>query len=172
MMLAVLTLVSMALAASPAAAMTVRSVEYRSGDLDIPAMLAVPPGGQHPGVLFIHGRSGLHDRLKAEAQRLAQRGFVLLAPDYHTARFIPENPIDHDPATEADVERGLDYLISVPAVRAGPLGVVGISRGGYHAALLGVRRPEVGAVVGFYPHLVNPNASEPMQVYRYMPEIE
>jgi carboxymethylenebutenolidase len=171
-MLAALVLVAIALAPAPAAALSVRSVEYRSGDLDIPALLAVPPGGPHPGVLFVHGRSGLNERLKAEARRLAERGFVVLAPDYHTARFIPENPIEHDPATEADVARGLDYLRTAPAVRPGRLGVVGISRGGYHAALLGVRRPEVGAVVGYYPHLVNPNAPEPVQVYRYMPEVE
>jgi carboxymethylenebutenolidase len=151
----------------------VTSVEYRSGDLDIPAMLATPSTPRPaPGVLFIHGRSGLNDRLKAEAVRLAARGFVVLAPDYHTARFIPENPVVHDPATEADVERGLDHLLSLPSVRRGPVGVVGISRGGYHAALLGVRRKEVGSVVGYYPHLASPNAPEPVQVYRYMPEVE
>jgi carboxymethylenebutenolidase len=38
--------------------------------------------------------------------------------------------------------------------------------------LLAVRRPEVAAVVGYYPHLVNPNAPEPVQVHRYMPELE
>jgi carboxymethylenebutenolidase len=26
--------------------------------------------------------------------------------------------------------------------------------------------------VGYYPHLVSPNAPEPVQVYRYMPEVE
>ena len=151
----------------------VKSVEYKNGDLDIPAMLAVPAApGPHPAALFVHGRSGWHDRLKAEAERLAGRGFVVLAPDYHTARFIPENPVAHDPATERDVELGIDVLTRVPGVRAGPIGVVGISRGGYHAALLGVRRREVGAVVGYYPHLVSPNAPEPDQVYRYMPEVE
>jgi len=96
----------------------------------------------------------------------------VLAPDYHTGRFIPENPVAHDSATEKDVERGIDYLTSAPGVRAGRIGVVGISRGGYHAVLLGVRRPEVGAIVGYYPHLQNPNAPEPDQVYRYMPEVE
>lgn len=159
--------------AADAPAVTARSVEYRSGDLDVPAMLFVPAAaGPHPGVLFVHGRSGWHDRLQAEASRLAERGFVVLAPDYHLARFITENPIEHDPATEADVERGVDYLRAVPGVRPGPIGVVGISRGGYHAALLGVRRSEVGAVVGYYPHLADPNAPEPVQVYRYMPEVE
>ncbi|OGL15655.1 MAG: hypothetical protein A3F92_02565 [Candidatus Rokubacteria bacterium RIFCSPLOWO2_12_FULL_71_22] len=151
----------------------VRAVEFRSEDVEVPAVLAAPRGaGSYPGVLFVHGRGGWNDRLQAHAVRLAERGFVVLAPDYHLGRFIPENPVAHDPETEADVARGLDYLKTVRAVRPGPLGVVGISRGGYHAALLGVRRPEVGAVVGYYPHLQNPNAPEPDQVYRYMPEVE
>jgi len=159
--------------AQPAASLTVRSVEYTSEGIEVPAILAVPrAGGPHPGVLFVHGRSGWHDRLRTEALRLAERGFVVLPPDYHTGRFIPENPVAHDPATEQDVERGIDYLTSAPGVRAGRIGVVGISRGGYHAALLGVRRSEVGAIVGYYPHLQNPNAPEPDQVYRYMPEVE
>lgn len=90
----------------------VRSVEYRSvDDVEAPSILAAPQGaGRYPGVLFVHGRSGWHDRLKAEALRLAERGFVVLAPDYHTGRFIPENPVGHDPKTETDVERGLGYL--------------------------------------------------------------
>ncbi len=150
-----------------------RSVEYRSGDVDVPAFLAVPRGvGLSPAVLFVHGRSGWHDRLKAQALRLAREGFVVLAPDYHTGRFIPENPIAHDPATEQDVERGLDYLKTVREARADRVGVVGISRGGYHMVLLAVRRPEVAAVVGYYPHLANPNDPEPVQVYRYMPEVD
>ena len=171
--LALLLLGEPLLAAQPAIPLDVRTIEYKSGDLEIPAMLAVPrSGGPHPGVLFVHGRSGWRDRLKAEALRLAERGFVVLAPDYHTARLISENPIAHDPATEKDVELGIDYLNGLREVRPGPLGVVGISRGGYHAALLGVRRPEVGGIVGYYPHLVSPNAPEPDQVYRYMPEVE
>jgi carboxymethylenebutenolidase len=168
-----LLLLSLAPSASAESSLVVTSVAYRSGEVDVPAKLAVPRDpGRYPGILFIHGRSGLNDRLKAEARRLAGRGFVVLAPDYHTGRFIPENPIEHDPATERDVELGIDYLKSVPNVQAGPIGVVGISRGGYHAALLGVRRPEVGGIVGYYPHLANPNAPEPVQVYRYMPEVE
>lgn len=171
--LALVLVAAPAAAAQPAASLTVRAVEYKSDDIEIPAILAMPrAGGPHPGVLFVHGRSGWHDRLQAEALRLAGRGFVVLAPDYHTGRFIPENPIGHDPATEKDVERGIDYLTSAPGVRAGRIGIVGISRGGYHAALLGVRRAEVGAIVGYYPHLQNPNAPEPDQVYRYMPEVE
>jgi carboxymethylenebutenolidase len=150
-----------------------RHVEYASGDVEVPAVLLVPRGpGPHPAVLFVHGRSGLNERVVVQARRLAEQGFAVLAPDYHTGRFIPENPIDHDPATEKDVERGLDLLGTLTGVRAARVGVVGLSRGGYHAALLGVRRPEVVGVVGYYPHLASPNAPEPVQVYRYMPEVE
>jgi carboxymethylenebutenolidase len=151
-----------------------RWVEYQNRDVAVPALLLVPKAkGPNPAVLYIHGRSGLNERVQGEAKRLAARGFAVLAPDYHTGRFIPENPIEHDPATEKDVELGLDFLKTVPNVESKKACVIGLSRGGYHAALLSVRRPEVVACfVGYYPHLVNPNAPEPMQVYRYMPEVE
>jgi carboxymethylenebutenolidase len=159
--------------AAYASGVEVRDVEYPSGEVEVPAMLARPrEAGPFPGVLFVHGRAGLNDRVKAQALRLAERGFVVLAPDYHTGRFIPEMPVEHDPATEQDVERAIDYLKQVSGIRPGRFGVVGLSRGGYHAALLGVRRAEIGAVVGYYPHLASPNAPEPVQVYRYMPEVE
>jgi carboxymethylenebutenolidase len=158
----------------PAAEIHERWVEYQNGDVAVPALLLVPKGkGPNPAVLYIHGRSGLNERVQAGARRLAARGFAVLAPDYHTGRFIPENPIEHDPATEKDVELGLDFLKKVPNVESKKVCVVGLSRGGYHAALLSVRRPDlVACFVGYYPHLVNPNAPEPMQVYRYMPEVE
>lgn len=150
-----------------------RRVEYSSGDIEVPALLLLPQApGPHAGVLFLHGRSGLNERVQEQARRLAIRGFAVLAPDYHTGRFIPENPIEHDPATEKDVERGLDYLKTVSGVRADRVAVVGLSRGGYLAALLAVRRAEVAGMVGYYPHLASPNAPEPVQVYRYMAEVE
>jgi carboxymethylenebutenolidase len=150
-----------------------RRIEYLNGDVEVPALLLLPKTpGPHAAVLFIHGRSGLNDRVQAEARRLAARGFALLAPDYHTGRFIPDMPVPHDPDTEKDVERGLVYLKTVPGVRAEKIAVVGLSRGGYHAVLLAVRRPEVVGMVGYYPHLASPNAPEPVQVYGYMPEVE
>src|SRR3989338_924239 len=98
-----------------AAELDERWVEYRNGDVEVPAFLLVPKGrGPHPAVLYIHGRSGLNERVQAQARRLAAGGFAVLAPDYHTGRFIPENPIEHDPATEKDVELGLDFLKKVP----------------------------------------------------------
>jgi carboxymethylenebutenolidase len=46
--------------------------------------LAVPQAGQGPGVLVLHAWWGLNDTMKAFCSRLAESGFVALAPDlYH-----------------------------------------------------------------------------------------
>ena len=108
----------------------------------------------------------------AQARRIAERGFAVLAPDYHSPRFIPAWPVEHDPETERDVELALDYLKTVPEARSDRVCVVGISRGGYHAVLLAARRKEVACIVTYYGHMVNPNAPEPWQVYRYAPEVQ
>jgi carboxymethylenebutenolidase len=172
-LIAILSLLLLQVSEAWASELLERRVEYSSGDVQVPTLFLLPKGpGPHAAVLFIHGRSGLNERVQEQARRLAARGFAVLAPDYHTGRFIPKMPIEHDPATEQDVARGLDYLKTVPSVRVEKVAVVGLSRGGYHAALLAVRRPEVAGMVGYYPHLANPNAPEPVQVYRYMPEVE
>lgn len=169
LLLAAATLGSAALAAKPA----VRSVSWRNADVTVEAKLFLPPGrGPHPAVLFVHGRRGWDETSVAQVQRIVEHGFAVLAPDYHSPRFIPSWPETHDPATEKDVELGLDFLKTVREVDASRVCVVGISRGGYHAVLLAARRPEVACVVTYYGHMVNPNAPEPWQVFRYAPEID
>jgi carboxymethylenebutenolidase len=155
-----------------AADITVRDVNYRNGTVDIEAKLYLPAGAvSHPAVLFVHARRGWDATADAQARRIAGRGFAVIAPDYHSPRFIPAWPIEHDPATERDVELAIDALKKIPEVRADRICVAGVSRGGYHAVLLAARRREVACVVTWYGHMVNPNAPEPWQVYRYAPEI-
>lgn len=161
-------------AASAAAAdLTVRKVSWRNADVTVDAVLYLPPGrGPHPAVLFVHARRGWDETADAQARRVARHGFAVLAPDYHSSRFIVNWPETHDPATEKDVELGIDFLKTVPEAAANRICVVGVSRGGYHAVLLAARRPEVACIVTYYGHMVNPNAPEPWQVYRYAPEID
>lgn len=156
-----------------AAGLDVRDVAYRNKNIEITAKLYLPHGaGPHPAVLFVHGRRGWDKEADAQARRVATRGFAVLAPDYHSPRFIPAWPESHDPDTEKDVELALDFLKSVREVRSDRVCVVGISRGGYHAVLLAARRKEVACIVTYYGHMVSPNAPEPWQVYRYAPEVE
>lgn len=156
-----------------AAGITVRDVNYRNGDIEVSAKLYLPEGkAPHPAVLFVHARRGWDLEADEQVRRIAARGIAVIAPDYHSPRFIPAWPIEHDPATERDVELAIDALQKIPEVRADRICVVGFSRGGYHAVLLAARRQEVACIVTYYGHMVNPNAPEPWQVYRYAPEIE
>jgi carboxymethylenebutenolidase len=154
-----------------------RETSYRSGALEVPALLARPAGaGQYPAVLYLHGRRGLDEPAQRHVKRLAARGFVVLAPDLYLARMIPALPIEHDYAIEDDVAAGLDHLLTLPDIAGRRACLYGISRGGYYALKIAVtkKRQEKGAAcfVGYYPHLQDPNAAEPMQVYRYAPEVD
>ena len=150
---------------------------YKSGDEDVAALLLRPKGGgKYPPVLFVHGRRGLDDVFRAHARRLAAQGFVVLAPDLYQLRFIPAMPIEHDYALEDDTAAGLDRLLILPGISASRACLYALSRGGYYALKAAVtkKRQDTGVAcyVGYYPHLQDPNAPEPMQVYRYAPEVE
>jgi carboxymethylenebutenolidase len=166
-------LITAVLAPLPAAGASVRDLSYRNGEVEIGAKLYLPQGrGPHPAVLYVHARRGWDAEADAQVRRFVAHGLAVIAPDYHSPRFIPAWPIEHDPATEKDVELAIDALKKIPEVRSDRICVAGFSRGGYHAMLLAARRREVACVVTYYGHMVNPNAPEPVQVYRYAPEIE
>jgi len=151
-------------------------VNYESGDVDVPAYLFRPkkPGKYLP-VLFQHGRAGLDEYTLLVPRRLAARGFVVLAPDVWAARFIEKLPITHDYDSEKDVARGIEFLLEQKNIIGNKTCVVSHTRGGYLTlkALVTYKKQdkEVVCYVSSYPHWQDPNAAEPMQVYRYAPEI-
>ena len=155
----------------------VRWASYMNGEVEVPAMIARPDDGRrYPAVLFQHGRRGLDDLVQLQVRRIAARGFVVVAPDVFTARFIPKFPIEHDYAVEGDVDKGVDFLLSLPDVSTTKACLASHTRGGYMTLKVAVkfRRQEkdVACYVSWYPHMQDPNAPEPMQVYRFAPEAE
>lgn len=154
-----------------------RSVSYRNGDVEVPAILLRPDDAkQYPAVLFQHGRAGWMDLIQLHARRLAARGFIVLAPDVYSARFIDPRPIEHDYVIETDVAAGLDYLLALPDVSTKRACFYSHTRGGYYTLKASVTHKRqddaVGCYVSYYPHLQDPNAPEPDQVYRFAPEVE
>lgn len=120
--------------------------------------LAVPKDGKGPGVLVLHAWWGLNDFFKGFCERLANEGFVALAPDlYHgqTAKTIEQaeqlrSKVPQKQIKE-DVLAALDQLQANPAVTSRAMAVIGFSLGGYHALWLSVERPQlVKAVTVFY----------------------
>lgn len=154
-----------------------RNVSYMNGDVEVPAVVLRPDDDkQYPAVLFQHGRAGWMDLIQNHARRLAARGFIVLAPDVYAARFIDPRPIAHDPETETDVAAGLDYLLALPDVSTKRACFYSHTRGGYYTLKASVTHKRqddaVGCYVSYYPHMQDPNAAEPDQVYRYAPEAE
>ncbi len=158
---------------------TERHISYTNptDGTDIPAIIFRPAkAGRYPAVLFQHGRRGLDDLVQRLARRMSARGFVVLAPDVFAARFIDMLPIEHRKETEGDVDAAIDVLLALPDVSTSKACLYSHTRGGYYtlkvATAYGRQNKDVACYVSFYPHWQNPNAAEPMQVYRYAREVD
>lgn len=150
---------------------------YMSGDTNVPALVARPSDDKtYPAVLFVHGRRGLDDRVQRHVRRLAARGFVVLAPDVYAAHFIGTHPVEHDYALEADFDAAVDVLLARNDISTRRACLYSHTRGGYYslkvATTFGRQRTDIACYVSYYPHLQDPNAPEPMQVYGYATEID
>lgn len=153
-----------------------RQLSYRVGDIEVPVLLARPRDRKkYPGVLFVHGRRGLDELVSLHVVRLAARGFVVFAPDLYTGRFIPKFPIEHDYALEDDLNAGLDAFLKLPDIRGRKVCAYSHTRGGYYTLKLAVTKGRqhdaLACYVSYYPHLQDPNAPEPLQVYSFAPEV-
>jgi glyoxylase-like metal-dependent hydrolase (beta-lactamase superfamily II)/dienelactone hydrolase len=150
---------------------------YQSGDVEVPALMARPEGeGKYPAVLFQHGRRGLGELVQRLARRVAARGFVVLAPDIYGAHFIGTHPIEHDYALEKDVDAAVDVLLARDDISTNKACLYSHTRGGYYtlkvATTFNRQEKDIACYVSYYPHLQDPNAPEPQQVYGFAAEIE
>ena len=149
---------------------------YQSGEVDIPYTVIRPKDNKkYPAVLFQHGRRGLDNLVKNHAKRLAARGFVVLAADIYGAHFLGTHPIEHDYALEKDVNAAVDVLLARKDISTRKACIYSHTRGGYYSLKVATtfkrQEKELACYVSYYPHLQDPNAPEPMQVYGYAVEI-
>jgi carboxymethylenebutenolidase len=152
-------------------------ISYQNGDVEVPAMVVRPDDNRkYPAVLFQHGRRGLDDLIQAHVRRLAARGFVVLAPDAFSGRFIEKLPIEHDYAVEGDVNKGVDALLARKDISSKKICTYSHTRGGYMTLKVAVtfkrQQKDIACYVSYYPHMQDPNAPEAMQVYRYALEAD
>ncbi|MDH5600030.1 MAG: dienelactone hydrolase family protein [Gammaproteobacteria bacterium] len=150
---------------------------YDSNGVDVPYMLVRPKGkGKYPAVFFQHGRRGLDALIQRHAKRIAAQGFVVLAPDIYKAHFIGTHPIEHDYELEKDINVGIDILLARKDISTRKACLYSHTRGGYYtlkvATTFSRQDKEVACYVSYYPHLQDPNAPEPAQVYGYAPEVD
>jgi carboxymethylenebutenolidase len=144
--------------------MTGRMIEFDANGSAAPGYLATPEGGAGPGVVVLHEWWGLTEPFRQACDRLAEAGFVALAPDLYRGKTT-------DSAEEAealsaaldqkveqwrgDITGALRFLrqngASIPADGRGPFGLLALSLGGAYALDMSVTAPdEVAAVVSYY----------------------
>jgi dienelactone hydrolase len=132
----------------------VRVVSVRERGLSAHAYFPVASGPQ-PAVIILPGSLGGIPAPGQHAGGLASRGYVALALGYFAAEGLPETlsniPLEYFAAA-------IDWLKSRPEVDSTRIAVLGTSRGGELALLLGATFPALRAVIANVPsHVVWPN---------------
>ena len=132
-------------------------VRFKANEHDAEGYLALPPSGRGPGVVVIQEWWGLVPQIKGVCDRLAQAGFVVIAPDlFHGAttsspdeggRMMMALRIDE---AEKELRGGVHYLLTHDAVTSHKVGTVGFCMGGALSLFAASKNPEVGACVVYY----------------------
>jgi carboxymethylenebutenolidase len=120
--------------------------------------LGIPDSGYGPGVVVIQEWWGLVPHIQSLVDRLAEAGFVALAPDlFHGAstgepdeamRLMMGLAMD---SAARDISGAAQYLFEHDASNGDGIGVVGFCMGGSLALWSATLAPNVVAAVGFYP---------------------
>ena len=120
--------------------------------------LAVPSGrGPWPGVVVIQEWWGLNDNIRDIADRLANEGFVALAPDlyYGETAYEPDDARKLSmalqyPAALRVIQAAVDYLSNIASVSPKKIGLVGFCMGGGLAWHGAAKLEGIGAAVPCY----------------------
>lgn len=125
----------------------------------IGAARALPKAkGKRPAVIILHERYGIDQHTRDLTVKLAQAGFVGLAPDlFHRftgdrkAVLRGEQRVDlTDAGALEDLNAAVEYLKRLPAVDGSRIAVIGVCQTGRQPLLLAAHRNDIAAVVVLY----------------------
>jgi dienelactone hydrolase len=131
-------------------ASTVRHLDVREDGL-VAKLFEPEDPGPHPALLVVGGSGGAFQWSGETAALLASRGFVALAVSYFGMPGLPPT-LDRIPIEYFG--KALGWLQRYASVNAAHIGVVGVSRGGELALLLGATYPDLHAVVAYVPSAI------------------
>lgn len=126
--------------------------------------------GRFPGVVVMMEAYGITSHIRGVCQRLAEAGFVALAPDiFHgevlsytdMERAMAKLPTLRDDQIMNEIGQSLDWLASHKTVDSKRLGIIGFCMGGRLAFLSNCRFPDrLHAAVGFYGSGIAPDGPD------------
>ena len=144
------------MAAKKSAGITATIVKYGGG---VSAVRALPKAkGRRPAVIILHERYGIDQHTKDLTVRLAQAGFVGLAPDlFH--RYTGDRKavlsgaqrvdLTDDGALE-DLNGAVEYLKKLKEVDPARIGIIGVCQTGRQPLLLAAKRNDIAGAVVLY----------------------
>src|SRR5437870_3431913 len=131
-------------------------VRFGSG---VGAVRALPKArGKRPAVILLHERYGIDQHTKDLTARLAQAGFIGLAPDlFHRftgdrkAVLRGEQRVDlRDDEALEDLNAAVDYLKKLTYVDGSRIGIIGVCQTGRQPLLLAANRNDIAGAVVLY----------------------
>ncbi len=136
------------------------TVSFPSNGDTASGYLGRPASGRGPGVLVIQEWWGLVPQIKRTADRLAEEGFVALAPDLYRGDHAEHTEMDKAqelmqalPPDRAarDMAGAIEYLIGHESVSGESVGVIGFCMGGMLTLMIAaLQGDKVKAAVPFY----------------------
>jgi carboxymethylenebutenolidase len=144
-------------------AVDAQPIQYPSGEATIEAYIARPQGvSKRPAVIVLHDDLGLNNRFRELTRRLAQVGFIALAPHLPSRSKAPAvEPTDGRPPravvagldsiqTVEDLKAAFTFLQQDPAVDAGRISAIGVGWGEFRVWKLAEETPTLHRAVVFY----------------------
>jgi carboxymethylenebutenolidase len=135
-----------------------QNVTFPSGGGHAHGYLKTPASGSGPGVIVIQEWWGLDDHIAGIVDRLADEGFVALAPDLYGGRVAHDSGEAGKIMSELPVEQAahdlggaVDFLLASDAVTSDQVGAVGFCMGGgFVLQLAALQGDRIAAAVPFY----------------------
>jgi carboxymethylenebutenolidase len=144
------------MAATKSTGITPTMIKFGGG---INAVRALPKAkGKRPAVIILHERYGIDQHTKDLTVKLAQAGFVGLAPDLfhrftgdHKAVLRGEQRVDlTDDGALEDLNAAVEYLKKLNNVDAARIGIIGVCQTGRQPVLLAAKRNDIAGAVVLY----------------------
>jgi carboxymethylenebutenolidase len=142
------------------------TVSFANGTGTVSGFLATPVmPGRYPALVVIHEWWGLTDWVKEQTQKLAEQGYVALAPDLYRGQVTSDPEVAHElmrglPSDRAvsDLKAAFAYLGTRKDVDRDHIGSIGWCMGGGFSLQLAIHEPRLAACVVNYGALpTDPN---------------
>lgn len=125
-----------------------KKIFYPAGDIKVPGFLCLPENlAPCAAIVIFHGSDGFKPNHEMITRKLADEGFAALAPTWFGGASARSHWRE---VRAADILQAIAFLKQQPTVDSDKLGLIGFSRGGGLALIMGSLMPKTKAIVNYF----------------------